>query len=404
LRFSQARRLHGLARGCGMRAHILSIGSELILGHLTDTNATFLAQELVALGIELLHVTQVGDDRSRIARTIRAAMSEAELVICTGGVGPTEDDLTREAIADVAGETPSVDHGLLATIEAFFAARGLVMPERKRKQAWLIPSAEPLPNPIGTAPGWFVRIDGRIIVAMPGVPREMTRMWREQVVPRLTGLLPNRSVRSITLRTVGIGESAVEQLLDDLVKSANPVVATYAKDDGVHVRITAIASAPDEAEEMRDRVVQEVRRRLARHIYGTDDVTLPAALLDLLRKHGLTLAIADRGAGGRFASLLLSDPASRDVLLESSAAGPAETTALDLARMARDRSGAGVGLGILMDARPDGPVWEGTVHIGVAGSPEIEEHFPMRSAYDEIQRRSALMAADVLRRWLLDGS
>ncbi|GIW03535.1 MAG: CinA-like protein [Thermomicrobiales bacterium] len=387
-----------------MRAHILSIGSELILGHLTDTNATFLAQELVALGIELLHVTQVGDDRSRIARTIRAALSEAELVICTGGVGPTEDDLTRESIADVAGETPAVDPGLLATIEAFFAARGLVMPERNRKQAWLIPSAEPLPNPVGTAPGWFVRLDGRLIVAMPGVPREMTRMWREQVVPRLAGFLPHRSVRSITLRTVGIGESAVEQLLDNLVKCTNPVVATYAKDDGVQVRITAIASAPDEAEAMRDRVVQEVRRRLARHIYGTDDVTLPAALLDLLRKHGLTIAIADRGAGGRFASLLLSEPSSRDVLLDSTAAGPAETTALDLARLARERSGAGAGLGILMVARPDGPVWEGTVHVGVAGSPEIEERFPMRSAYDEIQRRSALMAADVLRRWLLDRS
>ncbi|MER3437102.1 MAG: competence/damage-inducible protein A [Chloroflexota bacterium] len=387
-----------------MRAHILSIGSELILGHLTDTNATFLAQELVTLGIELLHVTQVGDDRSRISRTIRAALNEAELVICTGGVGPTEDDLTREAIADVAGETPAVDPGLLATIEAFFAARGLVMPERNRKQAWLIPSAEPLPNPIGTAPGWFVRLDGRIIVAMPGVPREMTRMWREQVVPRLTGLLPHRSVRSITLRTVGIGESAVEQLLDDLVKSTNPVVATYAKDDGVHVRITAIASAPDEAEAMRDRIAQEVRKRLARHIYGTDDVTLPAALLELLRKHGLTLAIADRGAGGRFASLLLSDPSSRDVVLESVAAGPSETPALDLARMARERSGSGAGLGILMVARPDGPVWEGAVQVGVAGSPEIEERFPMRSSYDEIQRRSALMAADVLRRWLLDRS
>src|SRR6266511_1641995 len=134
-----------------MRAHMLSIGSELILGHLTDTNATFLAQELVALGIELIHVTQVGDDRSRIARTIETAADGADLVVCTGGVGPTDDDLTREAIADVMGETPMIQPELLATLEAFFAGRGLTMPARNRKQAWTIPSAETLPNPVGTA-------------------------------------------------------------------------------------------------------------------------------------------------------------------------------------------------------------------------------------------------------------
>ncbi len=385
-----------------MRAHILSIGSELILGHLTDTNATFLAQELVALGIELLHVTHVGDDRARIARTIRSALVDADLVICTGGVGPTEDDLTREAIADVAGETPAVDPDLLATIEAFFAARGLTMPERNRKQAWLIPSAEPLPNPIGTAPGWLVRLNGKVIVAMPGVPREMTRMWREQVVPRIQAQLPSRHVRSITLRTIGIGESAVEQMLDDLVKNSNPNVATYAKDDGVHVRVTAIASTAAEAEELRDRVAREVQRRLGQFIYGTDEVTLPGALLDRLRERGLTLAIADRGAGGRFASMLLSDPSSRDVLIESSAAGPVDVSALELARKTRAVTGSDVGMAIVMTAWPDGPVWEGTVHVGVTGSPEAEERFPMRSAYAEIQRRSALMAADVLLRWLLD--
>lgn len=399
---SQARRLPSLARGCGMRAHILSIGSELILGHLTDTNATFLAQELVALGIELLHVTQVGDDRARIARTIRTALAEADLVVCTGGVGPTEDDLTREAIADVAGETPVVDADLLATIEAFFAARGLTMPERNRKQAWLIPSAEPLPNPVGTAPGWLVRLHEKIIVAMPGVPREMTRMWREQVVPRIQAQLPDRHVRSITLRTIGIGESAVEQVLDDLVKGSNPNVATYAKDDGVHVRVTAVAATPAEAEVLRDRVAAEVRRRLDRFIYGTDDVTLPGALLGLLRERDLTLAIADRGAGGRFASMLLSDPASRDVLSEATASGPTDIRALELARKTRTVTGAQIGMAIVMTARPDGPVWEGTVHVGIAGSPETEERFPMRSAFEEIQRRGALMAADVLHRWLRD--
>ncbi|HKG24041.1 MAG TPA: molybdopterin-binding protein, partial [Thermomicrobiales bacterium] len=220
-----------------MRAHILSIGSELILGHLTDTNATFLAQELASLGIELLYVTQVGDDRARLAGTIALAADGADLVVCSGGVGPTDDDLTREAIADVMAEAPEVDPQLLTALEAFFAGRGLTMPVRNRKQAWLIPSSEALPNPVGTAPGWFVRRGNSIIVSMPGVPREMTRMWREQVVPRLKERLPARAIRTVTFRTIGIGESAAEQLLEDLVKVANPNVATYAKDDGVHVRV-----------------------------------------------------------------------------------------------------------------------------------------------------------------------
>ncbi|HYO31190.1 MAG TPA: competence/damage-inducible protein A, partial [Thermomicrobiales bacterium] len=135
-----------------MRAYILSIGSELIHGHLTDTNATFLAQEMVATGIELLHVVQVGDDLDRLSSALRAAVAEADLVVCTGGVGPTDDDLTREAIAAVVGEEPVVDPSLLETVRGFFVSRGVDMPERNAKQAWLIPSAEPLPNPVGTAP------------------------------------------------------------------------------------------------------------------------------------------------------------------------------------------------------------------------------------------------------------
>ena len=176
----------------GMRAYMLSIGSELIGGHLTDTNATFLAQELAAKGIELLHVIQVGDDLERLTRTLGQAVSEADLVICTGGIGPTDDDLTREAIAALAGETPVIDEEIVAGIREFFAQRGLEMPERNAKQAWVIPSAEILPNPVGTAPGWLARIGDAVVVAMPGVPREMFRMWREQALPR-SGLAPDRS-------------------------------------------------------------------------------------------------------------------------------------------------------------------------------------------------------------------
>jgi nicotinamide-nucleotide amidase len=387
--------------GFGMRAHILSIGSELILGHLTDTNATFLAQELSALGIELLHVTQVGDDRLRLARTIESAADGADLVVCSGGVGPTDDDLTREAIADVMGETPEFDPDLLAALEAFFAGRGLTMPARNRKQAWLIPSSEALPNPVGTAPGWFVRRRGGVIVSMPGVPREMTRMWREQVVPRLRERLPARSIRTITFRTIGIGESAAEQLLEDLVKVPNPSVATYAKDDGVHVRVTGVATTIEDADALRDGAAAEVSARLKRYIYGSDETSLPSALLSLLGERGLTIGISDRGGGGRLASLLLTEPASAAIFRGGTVGPSGPDGAAELAAQAIAGTGASVGLGIAVQARPAEPIYEGTIDVAITGAVSAAESFPIRSSFEEIQRRSGLNAADVLRRALL---
>jgi nicotinamide-nucleotide amidase len=386
-----------------VRAHVLSIGSELILGHLTDTNATFLAQELVAHGVELLHVTQVGDDRKRIAGTIRHALVESELVVCTGGIGPTEDDLTREAIADIVGQTPEVDPALRQTIEAYFAARGLTMPERNAKQAWLIPSAEALPNPIGTAPGWFVRHGGRIIVAMPGVPREMYRMWREQALARIAAVLPARSVQTVTFRTIGIGESAAEQLLDDLVRRTNPVVATYAKDDGVHVRVTAVATTVADAARLRDETAADVRSRLRRFVYGTDETTLPRALCDLLDLRGLKIAIGERGTGGRFASLLAAIPAAPafrgGFALPLDAQAPGSVT--ELADRARDTFDAALGLGIVAAVELDAQaIASGTVEVALTGAVRTAETFQTRGAFEDMQRRAALSAADVLRRAL----
>ena len=384
-----------------MRAYMLSIGSELILGQLTDTNATYLARELVNLGIELVHVTQVGDDRPRLAATLRHALAEADVVICTGGVGPTDDDLTREAIADVVNETPQVDEALAAEIAAFFAARGLVMPERNRKQAWLIPSAQPLPNPIGTAPGWFVQTDGKVIIAMPGVPREMFRMWREQAVPRLISGAADRVVRSITIRTIGIGESAAEQLLLDLVEAREPVVATYAKDDGVQIRVTAVAASEQDAIERRDAVANEVIARLQRHVYGYDDTSLAAAVNTMLVERGLTLGIASIGDGGRFASLLA------DEINAGAALGGALLFALDqraseeLADAVRSQFGTSIGVGVRVDATPAGNgVYEGTIAVAISGAASGQhlEQIAMKTGFEDMHRRAAVTAADVLRR------
>ena len=244
-----------------MRAEILSIGTELLLGYISDTNATYLARQLSAMGIDLFFVSQVGDNLERLTETLARARSRADIVITTGGLGPTEDDLTHEAICAVLGETPYVDPQLEADLRAFFAERRVTMPERNIKQAWLIPSATALPNPRGTAPGWWTERDGVVIISMPGVPSEMMRMWEREAVPRLRpytgGLLFTR-----ILRVYGLGESTVEERLGELTHTDNPTIATYAKQDAVDVRITAKAGSEAEARALVDDMDMRARAAL----------------------------------------------------------------------------------------------------------------------------------------------
>src|SRR6478672_84992 len=235
-----------------MRAEILSIGTELLLGQIVDTNANYLAQQLPALGLDLYYVSSIGDNLQRLSDAFSQALQRSDVVISTGGVGPTEDDLTREAIADVFGEQLQVQPELEAQLRAFFTRRGRTMPERNVKQATTIPSGTFLPNPIGTAPGWWVERDGRVIISMPGVPHEMRKMWEEQAQPRLAKLLSGGVIVSRTLKLAGIGESHAEEALGDLTHSTNPTLATYAKSDGIHLRLTAKSATQTEAERLLD--------------------------------------------------------------------------------------------------------------------------------------------------------
>lgn len=396
-----------------MRAVVLSIGSELLDGHLTDTNATFLAQELTGLGVELVGVCQVGDRLEHILRALRRAWEDAELIITTGGIGPTADDLTREAIAALLGEPVTVDPELLEQIRAFFAARGLVMPEQNSKQAWLIPSAEPLPNPIGTAPGWFVHKDGHFIVTMPGVPREMERMWREQAVPRLTPYLGGGVIRSVTLKTIGLGESAVEQVIADLVAAGYPVVATYAKDDGVHVRITAQAADAAQAEAAIARVVEEIRSRLGDHVYGDEATSLGAAVLEPLRRLGWKLGVVEVDGGGRLSHLLVEEPLAGDVLAGCLISpGRPAGSAVDLEALAQEAVAAAradleeadcvyaVVIRMTPGETPDRTRGEALLYLDTPAGIFQRRHQVMSPAY-EIRRRVSLWAAEFLRLALL---
>jgi nicotinamide-nucleotide amidase len=298
-----------------MRAEIISIGTELLLGKITDTNATYLTQRLAGLGIDCHHISQVGDNLARIIGVLQLAWSRSDLVVTTGGLGPTNDDLTREAISALLGETMSVDPELERHLSSLFARRGLRMPESNRKQATLIPSAESISNPVGTAPGWWVSRFARngassaIIVSMPGVPFEMKRMWEREVEPRLADLSPSVIV-SRTLKVMGMGESRVEEVVRDLMESANPTLAPYAKNDGIHLRITAKANDREEAARLIAPLEEQVRARLGDALYGVDDETPQGVTADLLDKAGLRFAVLEVGEGaiGSVGALLGGHP------------------------------------------------------------------------------------------------
>jgi nicotinamide-nucleotide amidase len=288
------------------RAELVAVGTELLLGEIVDTNSAYLAQELARHSVDVYWSQRVGDNRRRIAEAIATALRRSDLVVVCGGLGPTDDDLTREAIADVLGETPHVDPTLEAVLRGRFERSGRTMPAQNLKQAWLVASAEALANPNGTAPGWFVRtlVDGapRVVVALPGPPRELVPMWLEQVVPRLE--FPSATFAARTLKTHGIGESHVAERLVGLTEHANPSVATYAKRDGVHVRVAAKGPGPEAANALLAPTLAEVRARLDGAIWGEDTDELPALVLARLRAAGATLAVVDCATGGALTDLL----------------------------------------------------------------------------------------------------
>lgn len=418
--------LIGILKGKNdMRAEILSCGTELLLGHISDTNATFLAQSLSPLGIDLYYVSQVGDNLGRIVETLRRAWDRSDLIIMTGGLGPTEDDLTRESISALLGETMQVDPQLEAELRSNFSARKIVMPERNVKQATLIPSARVLANPRGTAPGWFVEKDGHIIVAMPGVPHEMYRMWEEEAIPHLAPYTGG-SIFTRIFRVSGLGESAVEERLDSVLHSSNPTLATYAKSDAVDVRVTAKAESREEAEAMVGKMEEQVRAVLGHHIFGTDKETLESVVGRHLLEHKLTLSVMESLTGGLLANTITNNPGSSQYFagglvsystdLKVQLGVPYETierygavsveTARAMAEAVRHLLQTDYGVGITGVAGPDTLEEKavGTVYIAIAGPQGlVDGRGPGWRASRVDQKRLAVMAALNLLRLHLEG-
>jgi nicotinamide-nucleotide amidase len=293
-------------------AELLSIGTELTVGETRDTNAGDLARQLTRSGVVVGRITALPDDLAAVIEAFREALSRAELVVSTGGLGPTPDDLTREAIAGLVGETPTVDPDLETWLRELFERRKLPFPEANRKQAWLIPSARSIPNENGTAPGWFVeRPEGRAIVALPGPPREMGPMWSGWVLPRLEARGLGRQIASVTLRLTGIGESAIADRLGSMLDAgARPQVATYARADAVDIRIWSHATGDGDGAAGDDpaAVVAATEARivelLGEYIWARGDSSWPDAVRDGLDSRGWRLSTVEIGMRGALAHLL----------------------------------------------------------------------------------------------------
>ncbi len=407
-----------------MRAEIISIGTELLLGEITDTNASYLAAQLPLLGIDLLWVTQVGDNIGRLRECIQRARERSDIVLTTGGLGPTDDDLTREAIAAVLGEELSTDPDLERRLRDFFASRNIPMPESNVRQAMLIPSARAIPNPRGSAPGWWVERDDKRLIAMPGPPAEMQRMWEQEVSPRLREKLGGEVIVSRTIKTLGMIEAAVGEKVQHLMSSSNPTLAVYAKTDGIHLRLTAKAKTEGEALEMIAKRETEVRSLLGDTVWGQDDDTLEALVGTLLTEKGLTLAVMESCTGGLLASTVTDVPGSSGyfkggmvsytneakiaygvnagLIADHGAVSP--EVAADMARAARERLGADIGIGVTGVAGPDElegkPV--GTTHIAIYDGREtwlVEGRYP--PLRHQVKRRATYHALFELQRMLI---
>ncbi len=408
-----------------MNAEIISVGTEILLGEILDTNSQYLAVRLPPLGIDLYFISKVGDNLQRLAETIGRAHKRSHLVLITGGLGPTEDDLTRQAIALTLDEEMYVDKETEQRLREFFAARGFTFPERNVKQAMLIPSAQAIPNPRGTAPGWWVEKEGRVIVAMPGPPAELERMWEVEVTPRLARMAGGDIIASRTLKTIGIGEGHLDEMVSPLLKSENPTVGVYAKPDGVHLRLTAKAATEEAAKRLIQPMEEEVRRLLGDAVWGADDDTLEGAIGAMLKERARTLATMESCTGGLLASTITDVPGSSVYFkggyvaysgrMKMSLGVSAELierhgtvsdeVAADMARAARANAGADLGVAVTGVAGPDELEGKppGRMHIAVDDgvSPPLSISYTYYQGRAATKRRAVTTALALLRQALL---
>jgi nicotinamide-nucleotide amidase len=412
-----------------MRCDVVAVGTELLLGQIVDTNSSWIGEHLAGSGIDSLLQVKVGDNLGRVEAVLRSTLANADAVIVCGGLGPTHDDLTREAIAAVMGVELSSDDTVAAVITQMFASRNRYMAANNLRQALVPVGATVIPQTRGTAPGLIcpVKVDGidKVMYAVPGVPHEMKEMVERAVLPDLRRRSGDTSaIVSRTLRTWGESESGLNERLDALIarldETGNPTLAFLASGwEGLKVRLTAKAATPEAAELLLDTWDGEVRAVVGEHVFGVDDETMESVTLQMLRSRGLTLGLAESVTGGLVAGRLTAVPGASDVVrgavvsyasevkfeLLDVPEGPvvSEAAAAAMATGVRRVLGADVGLALTGVAGPteqDGmPV--GTLCVGIDDGQTVTTHtFRLPGQREQMRQMSVITALDYLRRHL----
>lgn len=350
-----------------MTGEILCVGTELLLGDIVNTNAAYIARELARIGIDLYHQTVVGDNPERLKRALNDAFDRADLVVTTGGLGPTFDDVTKETVAAYFGKKMVRNQEAMDRIASYYEKRGIELTDNTKKQADLPEGCIVFQNNHGTAPGLAMEGKGKVVIMLPGPPSEMIPMFDDSAVPYLMQY-SGKTIVSSTIHFFGIGESLLESRMHEyMLAHSNPSVAPYAKDGEVQVRVTASAHTKEEAEAMIQPVVEEICRDYGKYLYGVDIGTMQNALVQELRKKGLTIAVAEGCSGGNVVKRITEVPGSDQVFemgvvtntvraREKLAGVRAETmaqygvyseeTAREMAEGIRNRSGADIGIAI----------------------------------------------------------
>lgn len=372
-----------------MKAEILCVGTELLLGDIVNTNAAFIARELARMGIDLYNQSVVGDNPERLKKALTTVFDRADLVITTGGLGPTFDDLTKETVAAYFGKGMTEDAEALRRIKEYHTVRELPLAPNNLKQAQVPEGATVFQNDNGTAPGMAIEGKGKVVIMLPGPPREMVPMMLNSVVPYLMKY-SGKTIVSHTIHLFGIGESLLEhQLKDYMLAHTNPTIAPYAKEAEVQLRVTASAATKEEADDLIRPVVDEICNMMDKYVYGVDIDSMQNALVKLLKEKNLKIATAESCSGGHVSKRITEIPGSSEVfeygfITYSNAAkekllgvsaetldthgAVSEQCALEMAKGARAVSGADIGISVTGIAGPDGGTEEkpvGLVYIAV---------------------------------------
>jgi len=409
------------------KASIVSIGNEILSGETVDTNAGYLSRELLSIGMPVVSFYTVGDEIAAIVRALKLAGDDADVILATGGLGPTDDDVTRQAFAELLGAELQMQNELLEQIQGFFARRGLEMPEKNRIQAYIPVGAKALANNLGTAPGIMAKADSKVFIAMPGVPSEMKQMFCESVVPGLRQLASAQAVVVRKVRCCGAGESTIAEMLGDLMqRGRNPLINCTAESGVITLHIIATAKGEVAGQKMVDDDEKLLRNALGKLVYGTGEQTLAEVVGLELARRGKTIALAESCTGGLAAKLVTdasgasnyfthgwvtySDEAKTSLLgvpkgLLDRCGAVSEEVARAMAQGARKKACSDYGIGITGIAGPSGGSEEkpvGLVYICVDSSDESEvSRCQLSGPRESVRLRAAQTALNLLRLQLM---